>query len=71
MFPYEQMTRGSEEAASLDLAGRPEVHDVSKSYRTPKGTVHALDHVTLDVEAGEFVGLVGASGRGKSTLFDM
>src|SRR5690625_4177949 len=42
--------------------------DVSKTFRTPGGEVHALDHVTLHVEPGEIFGIVGQSGAGKSTL---
>ena len=41
------------------------VRDLSKRY--PSGTV-GLDGVSLDVEAGEFVALIGSSGAGKSTL---
>ncbi len=42
--------------------------DVTKTYRTTKGPVHALGGVNLDVEPGEFVAVRGPSGCGKSTL---
>jgi oligopeptide transport system ATP-binding protein len=46
-----------------------EVRDVVKHYRTPgRGVVHALDGVSLAVEKGKVLGIVGESGCGKSTL---
>jgi NitT/TauT family transport system ATP-binding protein len=45
-----------------------EVSDVTKVYPTADGDVLALDRVSFDVRAGEFLSLVGPSGCGKSTL---
>jgi oligopeptide/dipeptide ABC transporter ATP-binding protein len=44
------------------------MRDVVKHYRTPRGMVHAVDGVSLDIGAGEVLGLVGESGCGKSSL---
>jgi NitT/TauT family transport system ATP-binding protein len=48
-----------------------QVDDVSKAYGTGAAAVHALDHVSLTLDHGEFVCLIGASGCGKSTLLNI
>jgi putative ABC transport system ATP-binding protein len=48
-----------------------ELRDVSKDYETGGGVVRALREVSLRVEVGEFVAIVGASGSGKSTLMNI
>jgi putative ABC transport system ATP-binding protein len=48
-----------------------EMRDVVKVYATAAGEFRALKGINLEVERGEFVGVVGKSGAGKSTLMNM
>ncbi len=45
--------------------------DLKKHYGTEPNVTKALDGVTLSIEQGEFVAIVGTSGSGKSTLLNM
>ncbi len=45
-----------------------ELKNISKSFKTPDGTVEALKNVTLTVNDGDIYGIIGMSGAGKSTL---
>ena len=48
-----------------------EVKDICKIYNPGENEVRALDHVSLTIEQGEFVAIIGQSGSGKSTLMNM
>ena len=45
-----------------------ELRNVSKIYRLGEEEIRALDDITLDIEEGEFISIIGPSGSGKSTL---
>jgi len=45
-----------------------ELRSVSKIYRLGDEEIRALDNITLDIDEGEFISIIGPSGSGKSTL---
>jgi len=59
-------------ADRVDAAPVFRIEGVAKTYRTRQGeSIRALESVSLDIAAGEFVSVVGPSGCGKSTLLKM
>jgi NitT/TauT family transport system ATP-binding protein len=68
---FRHKTISASEELQLIPPSKLSIEDVSKTYRTATGNVQALDHVSLQVNEGQFVCLVGPSGCGKTTLLNM
>ena len=48
-----------------------ESKNLCKTYGSGESEVKALDHVSIHIEDGQFISIVGTSGSGKSTLLNM
>ena len=53
------------------MANLIQVRDLKKHYQMGSENVHALDGVSLDIEKGDYVAIMGPSGSGKSTLMNL
>ena len=53
--------------------GKPiiQIKDLMKTYKLGGETVHALNNVSIEIDKGEFLAIIGPSGSGKSTLMNM
>jgi putative ABC transport system ATP-binding protein len=64
-------SRRSEKSVLKKATAMIRLENVNKSYRMGKGALHVLKDLSLDVEAGELVSIMGSSGSGKSTLLNI
>ena len=55
----------------MELSHLIEVRDLRKTYAVGDEPVHALDGVSVSIDNGEFVAIMGASGSGKSTMLNI
>src|SRR5574339_125486 len=65
MSLFTRPENGNGDRAMIDL------REVHKYYKTAIGDYHALNSIDLQINAGEFVSIIGKSGSGKSTLLNM
>ena len=68
-MPFERIDANAPKTARRDPI--LVVDDIVKRFETPDGVLTAVDHVSLSIAPGEFVGVIGPSACGKSTLFNV
>jgi putative ABC transport system ATP-binding protein len=66
--PFREATSPEAPSAAREII---RLDDVTRVYRVGETEVRALDHVSMSVQRGEFVALVGPSGSGKSSLLQV
>src|SRR5260370_41736395 len=69
MMPFANQVEFTESAAAAATVIR--VEDVHKYYELGETRVHALRGVSVEIERGEYVAIMGASGSGKSTFMNI
>ena len=70
-FVWSERKNGDTTATVGNRRALIDLSQVAKAYQTPAGDFYALKGIDLQIEKGEFVGVVGKSGAGKSTLINM
>jgi ABC-type lipoprotein export system ATPase subunit len=70
-LPFARSKHGTETEGVADGRSIVDLRGVYKSYKTAVGDYPALKDVNLQINAGEFVSIIGKSGSGKSTLLNM
>ncbi len=66
-----KIKREAEPGATASPGALVDLRNVTKVYESEAGPCHALKGVTLQVQSGQFVAVVGKSGSGKSTLINL
>ena len=70
-LPFARSQHGTETEDFAVAHSIVDLRGVYKSYKTAVGDYPALKDVSLQINAGEFVSIIGKSGSGKSTLLNM
>jgi ABC-type lipoprotein export system ATPase subunit len=70
-LPFARRKNTPETQGLADGHAIVDLRNVNKSYKTAVGDYPALKNINLQINAGEFVSIIGKSGSGKSTLLNM